>query len=254
MPVKRSLWVGLFQDDAFPGLPCPQCENGKLKLVADSYYKEEPAYSLAAHRADDWEPDWITQRFSARMKCDEQACQEIVIAAGDTQLVQTYEEDEEGYNGWAFQEVLHAQSFFPAPPLFRIPENTPYDVRKQIQLAFTFFWSDLSSSVGRLRTAVELMLNEQGIPSEKLTKKGKMVRMDLSERIDGFAATVTGDDTKDALHGLRYIGNLGTHSTGVTPEAFFDAADVLEDILLGIYQEKSLKAKIKKLNDKKGKY
>ncbi len=254
MSVKRSIWISLFDQSSFPGLPCPQCEPGKLKLVSNSLKMEEPSFSATARKDPDWDPEWITNRFQARLKCDEKHCGEIVSVAGETETVQTEFDEDDGFSGWGLQEVLSLKSVFPAPPLFKISDNTPNGVKKQLRLAFQFFWSDYSTSAGRLRTAVELMLDSQKIPKEKLTKKGKTMRMDLAERIEFFASSATGSDAKEALHGLRYVGNLGTHGSEVSKEALFDACDVLEDVLLGVYEKKSINAKVKKLKDTKGEY
>ena len=253
MSVNRAVWKTLFEKDAFPGLPCPQCATGKMKLVPATLFLEEPAFSIQQHGHDDFEPDWIKQRFSARLKCDEAVCGEILTMAGDTETVSVYLEESEGYTGWAVQDVLRPKSVFPAPPLFPILEKAPYRVREQLQLGFQLFWTDLAACAGRLRTAVELMLDDQGVP-DQVSKKGKMERATLWDRIESFAATTAGDDLKEPLHALRHIGNLGTHGTTLTSEAFFDAADVLEDVLLGVYEKKSLKKKIKKLTDTKGAY
>ncbi|BBC72365.1 conserved hypothetical protein [Altererythrobacter sp. B11] len=185
------------------------------------------------------------------MRCDEADCGELVVMAGDTELV-TVHVDEDHYSGWVEDEVLRPRAVFPAPPLFRIPERTPHLVGEQLRLAFQLFWTDFSSAVGRLRTAVELLLDDQKVPREKLTSSGKTARMDLAERIDVYAGTASGADAKDALHGLRYIGNLGTHGGAVSKEALFDAADVLEDVLLGVYEKRSIKAKVNNLKSPKG--
>ncbi len=99
------------------------------------------------------------------------------------------------------------------------------------------------------------MLDQQKVPKEMLSQKsGKMVRLDLFDRIALFEKNATGADAAESLHALRHIGNLGTHGSSVSIEALFDAVDVLEDVLLGIYGKKSIKAKAKKLNDTKGDY
>lgn len=188
------------------------------------------------------------------MRCDESGCGEIVAIAGDTDLISTFVDEPDGYRGWGYEEVLQPRAVFPAPPLFRAPKDTPSRVRHQIELASQLFWTDLAASVGRLRTAIEETLDDQKIPRDKVAKSGKTVRMDLAERIEVFAASAGDTDSKDALHGLRHIGNLGTHGNSVSQEAFFDAVDVLEDALLGVYERKSIKAKVKKLVDNKGHY
>lgn len=253
MAVRRSIWFTMFTRDAFPGLPCPHCEPGKLKVVKSSIEIVEPEYSKKLHSHPDYDFEWSTQRFSAKMKCDEDKCGEFVFIIGDTDYAQVEAGDEEDH-GWAYEEILCLKSAFPPPPLFHIPSKVPQPIQKQLKLAFQFFWGDIPSAIGRLRTAIELMLDQQKVPKEKISKKNKSVRLDLAERIEIFAAATTDDSAKEALHGLRYIGNLGTHGGEVTLEAFFDAVDVLEDVLLGVYEKQSIKAKVKKLVDKKGKY
>ncbi len=238
MAINRVLWQPSFPRDRIPGLPCPQCTNGKLKLTLGTLQIEEPTFSRSAHRHEDWEPDWNVYRFSASLRCDEEGCAEIVSVAGDTDLVSVYSDDPSGYEGWVYEEALQIRAVFPAPLLLRPPKDTPYKVKHQIRLASQLYWADLAASTGRLRTAVEEMLNNQKVPRDKVAKPGKTIRMDLAERIEVFATSVQGTESKDALHGLRYIGNLGTHGNSVSQEAFFDAVDVLEDVLLGIYEEK----------------
>jgi hypothetical protein len=249
MSVIRDVWKLLFEEESFPGLPCPHCATGKLKLVPGSFVLEEPQFSKALHSHQDFESDWVEGRFSARLKCDESACGEIVAMAGDTQEVEV--EDDEF--GWGRMDVLRPRAIFPAPTFFRIPKHVPPAVAQQLRLGFQLFWSDKAASVGRLRTAVELMLDHQKVPKDKL-KNGKVQRMALAERIEVFATSAADDDLKNSLTALRHIGNLGTHGNPVETEALFDAADVLEDVLLGVYEKKSLKAKVKKLTDTKGSY
>jgi len=244
----------MFVRDSFPALPCPRCPQGKLKLAPKGLSITEPRFSKASHSHPDFEPDWVEQRFVAHLECDEVKCGETAFMVGDTTEVETYLEDE-GYTGPALEQVLRARGIFPAPPLFRIPDGVPRDVEKQLRLAFQLFWTDLPSCVARLRTSVELMLDRQKVAKEQLSKKsGKMVRLSLHDRIVLFASQATGADAAESLHALRYIGNLGTHGASVSTEALFDAIDVLEDVLLGVYEKKSIKAKVKKLNDTKGDY
>jgi hypothetical protein len=104
--------------------------------------------------------------------------------------------------------------------------------------------------VARLRTAVERLLDHQGIPKERLVK-GKMRRMNLQERIDAFT---NGLAHKEQLQGLRNIGNLGTHGTDdVEADDLFNAIDVLEFALTGIYDAQTINAIAKKLKVKKPK-
>lgn len=255
MSVNRSVWNTRFPRERFPGLPCPRCAPGKLKLVPATLAVLEPAYSVRQHNDEDFEPDWVEGRFAATMRCDEAQCGEFVNAIGDTKWVETYIDDEDGYVGPAIEEVLSPSAMFPAPSLFRITAKVPRTVADQLNLAFQLFWADIPSCVGRLRTAVEIMLNEHGVPDERLDKsKYKLVRMNLHDRIVAFEKMATGADAGESLQALRNIGNLGTHGTSVSKEALFDAADVLEDVLLGVYEKGSIKAKAVKLRSTQSGY
>jgi hypothetical protein len=255
MSVNRAFWKRTFSEKAFPSLPCPSCETGKVKLAAEHIHILEPSWSISQRSSEDWEPDWDRQRFSARLVCDEAACGEIVMVAGDTVNVSVYMNGSDGgYEGWGYEYVLRIQTVFPAPPLFPISVNYPLRVSEKLRLAFQLFWTDIPSCVAMLRTSVELMLDEQGVPREQVNSKGKTERMDLFTRIDAYGAKFTATDVKGHLNALRLIGNLGTHGSKISEDALFDAADVFEDVLLDIYEKKSIKAKVKKITDTKGVY
>lgn len=248
MTINRALWYRLFDQKSFPGLPCPKCATGKLKLRQGTFSNTEPAYSQALHSHSDFEPEWIDSRWVAQLSCDETVCGEIVTLAGDTETVE-FEIDEDGFHGWAQEEALRPRSVFPAPPLFRIPTDVPSKVAEQLRLAFQLYWTDLPSCVARLRTSIEVMLDQQGVPKTKMSTSSKPSRMTLHDRIKAFELQSTGVDAADALQALRNVGNLGTHGSHITQETVFDAVDVLEDALLGVYEKKSIKAKAKKLKD-----
>jgi hypothetical protein len=251
MPIDRPIWHRLTPKGSIPGLPCPHCTNGKLKLVKDGFSILEPKYvaDWRERNPDEVEPEYVIERWSATLRCDESACGEVVNMIGDVEVVETEVEIPGGQVTWGLEQVLRIQAVFPVPPLFKISNNVPRRVKDQLQLAFRMYWTDTSACVARLRTAVEKLLDDQKIPRERLTKNGKLHRMDLKDRIDSFTS---GAMHKDQLQGLRNIGNLGTHGTNdVTDEDLFDAFDVLEFVLTGIYETKTINAKAKKLESKK---
>ena len=249
MSINRSLWHRLAQRDSLPSLPCPRCEAGKLKASKQKIKIKEPRYSV--DEKDDhqyeWEPDWSVGRWAASLECDEAKCGEIVNLIGDSEWVEV----DVSPGQWGLEEALRIQAVFPAPPLIRASKNVPKTVSSQLQLASQMFWTDVSTCVARLRTSVECLLDHQGVPKERMVKKGKgnkIHRMNLAERIDAFA---NGSSHKDQLRSLRHIGNLGTHATTtVDDEDLFDAIDVLEFVLTGIYDTQTINAKATKLKKK----
>lgn len=251
MPIHRPLWHRTVDKESLPGLPCPRCTPGKLKLVKDGLNVREPKYSelWRERNCDDWEPDHNVERWSAEMRCDETACGEVVHMIGDVEVVQAEIDLPDGKTAWGLEDVLRIQAVFPSPALFRLSDNIPRAVAKELGVAFRMYWTDRAACVARLRTAVERLLDDQGVPTEKKTKKGKLLRMDLKERIGAFT---TGAVHADQLQGLRVIGNLGTHGgDDVTSEDLFDAVDVLEFVLTGIYDTQTINAKAMKLQNKK---
>ena len=168
---------------------------------------------------------------------------------GDTETVETEVEIAPGSHALGLEDVLRIQAVFPPPPLFPISKAVPRAVKAQLLLAFRLYWTDTSACVARLRTTVEALLDDQKVPLERLIPTtGKMHRMNLVERINAFA---NGAAHKDQLQGLRNIGNLGTHGgDNVTDEDLFDAFDVLEFVLVGVYERKTITAKAKKLESK----
>jgi hypothetical protein len=252
--INRDTWHRLVPKNATFGLPCPACANGKLKLNATGVDIAEPMYSINYRDDESWEPDNVLERWSARLVCDEAPCGEIVHLIGDIETVEVDIDDGDGQIYWgAREDVLRIQAAFPAPPLFRVSKNVPSRVRRELDLAFRLYWADTSACVARLRTAVEALLDHQKVPTERLIKNGtnksKMRRMDLYERIKAFTA---GAAHEGQLDGLRNIGNLGTHGgDDVDDEDLFDALEVLQFALTGIYDTKSINAKAAKLKSKK---
>ena len=251
MAIHRALWQRAVSKNSLPGLPCPSCTPGKLKLIKDGLTVREPKYASdwREKNAEDWEQDFATERWAAEMRCDEADCREVVHMIGDVEVVQAEVDLPGGGAVMGYEDLLRIQAVYPSPALFRLSKSVPRPVRRELEVSFRMYWTDTAACVARLRTAVERLLDDQNVPTEKKTKKGKLMRMDLKERIDAFT---TGAVHADQLQGLRVIGNLGTHGGDeVTGEDLFDAVDVLEFVLAGIYETKTINAKALKLQNKK---
>ena len=255
--MNRALWYRLIPKNDFPGYPCPNCISGKMKPIKNGLTSLEPKHIVdwRNKNSEDWEFEFAIERWSASMRCDESTCGEVIHLIGDIEVVETEIDLPENERTWGYEEVLRVRAVFPAPPLFRISDNVPEPVRKQLEIAFRMYWTDVSACVSRIRTAVECMLDDQNVPRERLVsngkKKSKMRRMDLHERINSFAS---GSNHKDQLQGLRNIGNLGTHSTDdVEDDDLYDAIDVLEFVLTGVYETGEINQKARRLKSKKSK-
>ncbi|UWQ76001.1 DUF4145 domain-containing protein [Leisingera sp. M658] len=125
-------------------------------------------------------------------------------------------------------------------------DSFPTSVQEELKLAFQLYWADLSASTSRLRTSLERVLDEEGIPRHVKDNKGKEKRCSLFQRIDIFEQTKKDADIAESMNALRVVGNLGTHGDAVTADDYFDLLDVYEDALAEIYDKKTEALKAKK--------
>lgn len=204
----------------------------------------ETKFSRRLRQDDEWEPDWTDERFSAFLECDETTCGEMVVVSGDTEVVPEPADDGLGH---VLVTVLRPQSMTPAPPLFPLGFTLPWKVSNELKLAFHLYWADRGSCVSRLRTSLEVLLDDKGIKRDGVSAKSKPYLLGLAERIDLFEQKFGDADNAESMHALRIIGNLGTHGGDIDSESLFDAMDVYEDALLEIYEGKTAKLKAKKL-------
>jgi hypothetical protein len=214
MPVERPLWVRIYTE--FPHLPCPQCPKGILLALPGKELNYEPYPEI-----DD--PDILSfNRFTLIAKCNNPKCAEVVCATGDV----IYRGDiivdvEAGTEQPAHH--YYVRTMYPPAPMISIPADTPRSILPALNASFSHYWNDVDGSMGRLRAAVELFLDEFNVP--RRNSKGKFIS--LFDRIDEFSHPHVQNDWLDAL---RYIGNLGTHSS-VTDENLFNAMDMFEIVL-----------------------
>ena len=107
--------------------------------------------------------------------------------------------------------------------------------------------SGAAASTSRLRTSLERVLDDRGIPAFKAGKNGKQVRLFLNERIDMFELSTNDPESAESMQALRVVGNLGTHGDQVKLKDYLNLLDVYEDALTEIYMQKKAAMKNKKL-------
>jgi hypothetical protein len=238
--IDIKLWSAKFlTGGGLPTWPCPECEHGRLEVPENSIKVIQPAYSKKARSHEDWEPDWIVERFVAVMKCNSRNCGEIVVVSGDTEFV--WDED-----GHGMSKYLCPRSIFPGPPIIRFPEEVPREVAKDLKLSFELFWSDLGASATSLRSSVERLLDNFQVAKTRISKKSKRrVFIPLVGRIDIFKKKHA--EHAESLDALRHVGNIGTHSK-VERQAILAGFEVYEEALAEIYGKRS--KKLEKLRKK----
>jgi len=166
MPINRKIWKPPFAK--LPSWPCPACASGNLVARKETLKHEETGPSAEAHQHDAWEPEWIVERFSGLLVCQNSACGEIVAIGGHTRHVENHDWEREERN---WDREFEPTFMSPAPPIFPVPEKCPEAVATELTKAFALFWFDRGSSANRLRSAVEALLTHRKVQRTRLNKK-----------------------------------------------------------------------------------
>ena len=147
------------------------------------------------------------------------------------------DQDENGAIGWA--DYFSPKACYPMPDIFDFPAKCPDDVKDELRAAFAIFWSNRPACAGRVRVALECLMNHLGVPKRKKTKSGKYYDLSLHARIDTFAAHQPTIGTQ--LIALKWLGNAGSHNGDVNQNDLLDAFEIMEHALGEIIDKRSAK-------------
>lgn len=220
--------------------------EGKLQIV-------ETGPSRSAHSHEAWDPDWIVERFTNLLECN--SCQQVAAVAGRTSnfLHQYYGPFDEVETDLA--TTLHPEYISPAPLLFDLPVKTPEALSEEVRRAFSLIWSDHEACASRIRTCIELLLDDIKIPKVEKTAKDKEIALSLHKRIEKYS--VVDKESSDLLLAVKWIGNAGSHSNtqGLERSDLLDVFEILDYVLEQNYvgQKKRLVKIAAAINAAKGK-
>ncbi len=211
MAIQRSVWRREFS--IWPRFPCPSCRVGALRINKTSITEEETKASKTLHSAEEWEPDWIDGRFSAKLTCTNPVCHDHIFVCGRTSVSWEMCFDANGDPSADLETYYEPRAFEPSPPVFPVPKQCPNSAKEEIERAFSLLWNDYGSCVNRLRVAIEAMMDEQNIQKKTKiksgSKKGKFRNLSLHERIEIYAEKEP--DAGKQLMALKWVGNVGSH-------------------------------------------
>ncbi|MGW5693089.1 DUF4145 domain-containing protein [Streptomyces asiaticus] len=210
----------------WPHIPCPTCKRTGLTLVPNSLVLEEANQSKAWQSLDYWEPDWIYGAFHCVLQCYKKTC-DLVRVVGRMSI---YESGEDGY-----QQLLSPLFFMPELPLVESFGDCPKLVRERIEAASTVLWADPSSAANRLRSAVEALMDHEGIPRKGFSN-GKIYEISLHRRIERFKdAKPEFSEVADFMLAVKWTGNAGSHGSAIQVPDVLDAVEILDRTIQHIY-------------------
>ncbi|RBO91358.1 uncharacterized protein DUF4145 [Nocardia puris] len=205
----------------WPHLVCPVCGVGGLGV---GNFAHEHETGVKSHDED---PTDLRGRFSLQLVCGRASCQSWVILTGD------YTTDFEPVTD-TFIDVwpmLRVRTIYPPIPVMDLPEGLPESVRKAIVRASALIWLDPLAFAAALRSAVECLMDEQGV---LVRHTGGRAR--LHDRLETFrqAQPVAGE----LLLAVKWVGNTGAHETAsFTVDDALEAAEMVE-VALGVVYAK----------------
>lgn len=247
MPFERKEWDLYFEPKTSPGWLCPTCRKHTLRLERDTMRIFESRGSKSFRTHDAWEPEWIHKRFVCFLRCRGKACNEPVLVAGytTTELVDTE-------HGPSYFDFLYP--LFVDPPLafFKVPKVFSDRLKEEVERAFALLWCDPGSSAGRVRCALELLMDFLVVPKRKKRKDHTFRRLSLHERILAFQ--LRNQNLGDCLLALKWIGNTGSHIGEVKQGDVFDAFQILSHVLeeVAFERTKRLAELTQRINKTKG--
>lgn len=253
--ITRDIWLKEKHEYNLKGnWPCPTCGKGTLfpdekkKLIAES------AQTLKGNGDEFFEPWMAKMRFSAVLQCSNNICNETVIVVGALEYGLDYVYDEGRYEMQeVYPNIFNPILFFPELQIFTIPDNCPDEIKTQLRLAFSHFFHDQSASANSIRTALEILMNEQGVKKTFVNKHGKRDNYNLHQRIEFFGKS--NPELKHYLMAAKWIGNAGSHIGKLSREDLLDGFELLQHAIDELYVKphrlKELKSKSQAINKRK---
>lgn len=240
--MNRSLWTQTLNKTWCPAWPCPICRKNTLLLIPKSLIYWETVESKRARNHESWDFDWITYAFTAWAECRHPTCKQKFAIAGTGGVAPEYDEN----SNIGLQDYFSPMMCYPMPDMFDFPAKCPDDVKEELRAAFAFFWLHQPACAGRLRVAIEYLMNHLCVPKRKKDRSGKYFDLSLHARIDAVAKKepIIGSQ----MMALKWLGNAGSHIGAVSKNDLIDAFEIMEHALGEIIERRS--AKVAKLAKK----
>ncbi|MDQ1178674.1 DUF4145 domain-containing protein [Rhodococcus sp. SORGH_AS_0301] len=243
--------IEAFDEDKWPSIECPVCQEGRLakQPVPDGESEWHIDHETASW--SDWgDPSDIRGTFGIRFRCtNESGCGDAVYLLGEVEVdyVQYHYQGDE-----MFVTRFRLRTAFPPLRVVDHPEGVPDAVAKQLRQVGALLFMNPDAAMSALRLAEELVLDDQQIPRH--TSAGKFISLD--ERLSMFKAEKPHlDDVIDLLLAVKWVGNESVHDVVRSPNEVLSIVKLLEIALNSLYsvsdQDEALRH-ARAINQKRG--
>ncbi|WP_285578159.1 DUF4145 domain-containing protein [Geothrix limicola] len=132
-------------------------------------------------------------------------------------------------HNWDWGDFFSPQICTPMPDMIVFPNKLPKEILSELRAAFSLFWLNRESCSGRIRVALECLMDHLGVPKRRKNKNGKFTELTLHGRIEVYV-------TREPLIGsqlmaLKWLGNTGSHNGSLNAADLLDAFEILEHAL-----------------------
>jgi hypothetical protein len=255
-----------FTADETETWPCPSCVTGRISLDPKSLRATENAWTRAAEATwDEYDHRDSVRHFTCQWHCNNTQCREVVHVTGKTNWTEIGREDE---NGIPYPEDVEAYMplfILPALPLFPIPHDLKNEVKNALEAGFSMALADANAAANQLRRAVECLMDQlkvQKWPKKKIqpaTKQPaapqpakKRKPLFLHSRIEKLPVRYAA--IKKHLLAIKWLGNDGSHASGIDRKNMLIGYEIFEHCLEKLYSDKEdqIQKKIEAINKKEG--
>jgi hypothetical protein len=232
--MNRDLWKQNLTEQVCPAWTCPTCGKGTVVLTPKSLTHKETVMSKQAHSHEEWGPELFSFVFTAWAQCSYSSCKEEFLISGTGGMEPEYNED----GDVDFESCFYPILILPMPDIIKIPEKCPDGVAQELRSSFKLYYIHNAACAGRIRVALERLMDFLGVTKKKRNKLGKFDDLTLHKRIEAFAKN-------DLIHGsqlmaLKWLGNAGSHSDEeVSSVDLLDAFEILEHALSELVDRQS---------------
>lgn len=257
MSIDHAIWNKLLSPvciNSFPLLNCAACGVQALSLAKKNivYQRLKNQYDGRRFEHEDFDSSvllkivgviafvaeeikWEQCRFSGHLIC--QSCGEVTSVMGKAKIPNTHAKT----YSVGLQEQLMPEYFSPALPIIPLRPEYPLSLRQELGKSFAMFFSDASSAGNRVRTCVELLLDDQKIDrarrddsgNVKISSSGREATLSLGNRIGEFGKKFP--DFALMLGAIKSVGNEGSHGGDLDRPDLLRAYQIIDFILTNLY-------------------
>jgi hypothetical protein len=241
-----------FTEASPPDWNCPTCRKGLLRIKQGTLHSAEIRSSREAHDHEAWEPEWVREKYSCLLECNNESCKDIVASSGRGSVDHDVTFGRDGEPEYEYTRFFKPLFFDPPLRLFDVPSTAPDEVQHELEQSFAQFFASPSAALNFARSAVEALVTHLGV-KRFFVQKGKRRPLSLHARIELLPAQY--GHVKDLLLAIKWLGNAGSHpGSEISADDVLDAYELIHHVLGEIFggRSKAMKSLAKKVNRRRG--